>query len=471
VLTGLAAELAGFPVLAGLAEDDLQWLADRCTVVELQPGDVLLRPGDPPDTMHLILEGELHAIPESKAKDGGRLYILRAREITGMLPFSRMTRIPRLATAATYMRIAEYPASRFPEMLQRIPALEPRMVALLADRIKQTTQTEQQAEKLASLGRLAAGLAHELNNPAAAAYRAASSLRATFAEAEAGTARLTATIGLEAVGRLTEMRRELARRPTRHLSTLERGDLEDELGSALDEMGFAEAWRIAPPLVDSGVDRAWLDGFLAAVPTEARTTALQCLECHLRAAEVLRTVEEAAERITRLVGAVKQYTFMDRAALQEIDVHEGLNSTLRILSSKLARVTVKREYAPDLPRITGYGAELNQVWTNILDNAADALDGDGEILIRTSANGKHISVEIRDNGPGMSPEIVARVFDPFFSTKGVGSGTGLGMDIARRIVEQHRGSIQLESQPGTTSFRIELPITGPAAPESSPSHP
>jgi signal transduction histidine kinase len=210
------------------------------------------------------------------------------------------------------------------------------------------------------------------------------------------------------------------------------------------------------------VDRDWLDSFVAAVPVEARNTALECLENHLRAAEILRTVEEAADRIARLVSAVKQYTFMDKAALQEIDVHEGLNSTLRILSSKLARVSVKREYEPDLPRINGYGAELNQVWTNVLDNAADALDGDGEIVIRTSANGGNICVEIRDSGPGMTPEVAARVFDPFFSTKGVGSGTGLGMDIARRIVEQHRGVIQVESHPGSTSFRIDLPISGPA---------
>ncbi len=466
--TELATDLARlFPVLADLRESDILWIADRCTVVDFVSGDVVLRPGDPPDRMLFVLQGELHSIPETQARDAGRMYIFRAGEITGMLPFSRMTRIPRLVTAATRTRIAEFPASEFPEMLKEIPALEPRMVALLADRIKQTTQSEQQVEKLASLGRLSAGLAHELNNPAAAARRAAADLRGALEESVMSTARLTDAVGLETTQRLRDRRKELADRPARHLSTLERGDLEDQLAATLDGMGFSDAWRIAPSLVDSGVDAGWLESFLAVAPAESRELALECLECNLRATEILRTVEEAADRITRLVGAVKQYTFMDKASLGEVDVHAGLDSTLRILANKLSSVTVRREYASDLPPIIGLGAELNQVWTNVLDNAADALAGEGEILIRTWAGDGKVSIEIRDSGPGMAPEVAARVFDPFFSTKGVGSGTGLGMDIARRIVEQHRGVIEVESRPGSTSFRITLPVSGPAR-ESAP---
>jgi signal transduction histidine kinase len=454
-----ADDLRRVPTLSDLSEEELEWLASRCTLVELQPGDVLVRPGDPPVWMQIILEGELHMIPEPQAKDAGRFYILRAGAITGMLPFSRMKRIPRLATAGTFMRIAAYPASEFAELLERIPALEPRLIAILTDRVKETILTEQQSEKLASLGRLSAGLAHELNNPAAAAQRAVAALRITIEEAEASTARLTEAVGLALVQQLASQRADLAARPPRHLSTIERSDHEELLAGALEEWGVQEPWNMAPTMVEGGVDGEWLSEFLEPVPEGARCTAIECLDVHLRASEHLRNVEEAARRISRLVADFKQYTYRGRAPLQELDVHEGIDSTIRILSAKLEGIQIRKEYAPDLPRITAYGAELTQVWTNILDNAADALEGVGEIIIRTWRTGESITVEFLDSGPGIPTDVIERVFDPFFTTKGVGSGTGLGLDIARRIVEeQHRGHIRVDSHPGATSFRIELPI-------------
>jgi len=459
----LADELAAIPALRDLSDDDRRWIADRSEINELQPGEILTRPGDPPDWLQFLLQGEIHMYPEPQARDAGRLYVMRAPNITGMLPFSRMKRIPRLTKAATYLRYASFPAAQIPELLRNIPAIEPRLVEVLADRIKETTQFEQQSEKLASLGRLAAGLAHELNNPAAAARRAAAALRVTIREAEASTARLAVAVGLETVSKLVALREELDGRPARHLSTLDRSDCEDVLANVLDDLGVEESWRAAPSLVDSGVDKAWLLRFLEPVPQAARTTAIDCLESHLRAGELLRTVEDAAERISRLVGAVKEYTYMDRAQAHEVDIHEGIDSTIRILSNKLKGILVRREYAPNLPRITAFGGELNQVWTNILDNAADALQGAGEIVIRTSTVDDRVAVEIIDSGPGMTKEVVDRVFDPFFTTKGVGAGTGLGLDIARRVVEaQHFGVIHVDSRPGATSFRIELPIHRPA---------
>ncbi len=456
----LVQELRLVPVLHDLPEEQLAWFAAQCRVVDYQPGDVIVQEGDPADTMFVLLAGETQTRRDKTAVDG-RVVVNRAGDITGMLPFSRLTHFPVTARAVARTRIAFFPAAQFPEMLQRIPELGARLVATLSDRVRQTTRFDEQREKLISLGRLSAGLAHELNNPAAAVRRGTSQLRSALTDAQAWTARLARQTDEATIEQLGALASTVDPATAARLSPLERSDREEEIGAWLEARGVDDAWEIAPTLTEAGVEVAWLERFGETTPDDALPLALRWLEATLRAEELLRTVEQASARISTLVGAVKGYTFMDQAPLQEVDVHAGLDSTLQVLAHKLQGITVTRDYAPDLPRVQAYGAELNQVWTNLIDNAADAVGRGGHIALHTRSDGDGVRVEILDDGPGIPPEIQPRIFDPFFTTKEVGRGTGLGLDITRRIIEQHQGSIHVESQPGNTRFVVRLPVAGP----------
>jgi signal transduction histidine kinase len=325
------------------------------------------------------------------------------------------------------------------------------------------TSLQQNRERLAGLGTMAAGLAHELNNPAAAARR-------TAAELAAALEVLGATIGSfvesgvdrEQAGELVEMQRaavaEAARRGP--LGALDAADAEDELLELLEDLDVAEPWRLVEPLAAAGVDAAWLTrvGELAGPATGA---ALEWVAASLTARVLAGELAESTDRMSSLVGAVKSYAYMDRGTIVDTDLHEGLETTLTILGHKLKHrsIAVQRHYDRDLPRITVLGSELNQVWTNLLDNAIDALGETGTITITTRREDPCAVVEIADDGPGIPADVVDRIFDPFFTTKDVGHGTGLGLDAARRIVEdRHRGSLTVTSHPGSTVFRIWLPL-------------
>jgi signal transduction histidine kinase len=320
-----------------------------------------------------------------------------------------------------------------------------------------------QSEKLATLGKLSAGMAHELNNPAAAAQRGAGQLPLAIADLQQNYLKLDeldfTTSQLESLLALDKLAQESAKHPN-DLDPLTRSDLEYDLENWLDEQGVQNPWEVAPTLVNLGYDRSKLASVVADFTPAQFLTLVNWLNCTYTIYSLLDEISEGTGRISEIVKALKTYSYMDQAPTQTVDIHEGLDNTLVILRSKLKQgITVNRQYADDIPPIQAYGSELNQVWTNIIDNAIDAMNGQGEITIQTSYDDQWVIVEITDNGPGIPEEIHANLFDPFFTTKQPGEGTGLGLNISHNIiVQKHKGRIDLDSHPGKTSFEVRLPI-------------
>jgi signal transduction histidine kinase len=479
----LLADLRRIPLLADLADDELAWIAGESEVCTRAPGEELFSQGEPADWMYLGLEGTV-VTRRAGAPAGAPSYTFAAGDLYGVIPFSRMQGFLAAGVAVTPVRVARFPRARFGALLERLPRLEARFVAFLADRVRDSTRRDQQFEKLNALGRLSAGLAHELNNPAAAAQRSAAEARRRMGDAGRGAAALAAALadadgatcaaGLGAPDALRARAAALAGRVSD--DALDRADREQNVGDWLEAAGAADAWSLAPTFAEAGLDRADLDAVLGVLPPAARAPAAAWCEAALAADAALTTVERATGRISDLVRAVKRYTHMDRGmAAAPVDVREGVDTTLTLLAHKLRdrRVALDREYAPALPAVRGFAGELNQVWTNLLDNAIDAAaeahgaDGttapaaDGaRVRVRAfAAGGDAVVVEVEDNGAGVPDELRSRVWEPFFTTKPVGRGTGLGLDIARHVVEeQHGGTLTLDTRPGRTVFAVRLPV-------------
>jgi signal transduction histidine kinase len=327
-------------------------------------------------------------------------------------------------------------------------------------------QTVSTRERLVALGTVTAGLTHELNNPATAVARATHTLSERLAglwDQLAGLA--DGGLAPDQLAGLVDLVRQATggRADQAPLSPLEAADHEDELGGWLEDHGVAGAWDLAPPLVAAGVDTGWLERIAATVGPGALARAVGVAAMTCEAESLLEEVSEAAERISALIGAAKQYSQMDRSPLQELDVHDGLESTLTMLKHKLETgVEVVRDYDRSLPKLAAYAGELNQVWTNLMDNAVDAMDGHGTLTVRTRRDGDRVLVEVGDSGPGIPEPVGAHIFEPFYTTKPVGKGTGLGLDICWRIVVQrHGGELRFTSTPGDTRFQVVLPIGGP----------
>jgi signal transduction histidine kinase len=347
-------------------------------------------------------------------------------------------------------------------MISTCPSVAREVFRTAANRLRNLEGYSQQREKLVSLGTMAAGLAHELNNPAAAARRAAAQLDQTIEGVQSMFCRLTKVLKPEEWEHLLAAEREAMSglEKTSPPDSLTRSDREEALTRWLDTNGVAEGWRLSPNFVSAGLDATWLSALTSKLAAGSHATVLNWLEARLNVKLLLKLVDQSTRRVAELVKAVKSYTYMDQSPMQEVDVHEGLESTLTMLGHKLKNVTLVRAYDRSAPRILAHGGELNQVWTNLIDNAIDAVKGTGKICVGTFVEGNQLVVEIVDDGGGIPPEIQPRIFEPFFTTKSVGSGTGLGLIISNRIVaDRHGGEIEFESRPGETRFKVRLPVS------------
>ncbi|HSD47590.1 MAG TPA: ATP-binding protein [Pyrinomonadaceae bacterium] len=452
-------------VFADLPEDQLRWFAEHSQDQRYSTGDVVFRKGDKPEWMAIYLEGEVHAYWDESDHD--MVYIGRAgdraTEVTGMLPFSRMTEFQVTGRAVTDVRLLRFPVSLFPELMQRMPVLVQRLVGIMSDRVRESTTLDQQQDKLMALGKLSAGLAHELNNPAAGATRAANDLIETLKQLRVADMRLCAhELTTKQQAAIDEFETKAIDRTAtaQQLNSLDQSDREDEVSEWLESHGIEEPWKFSANLVEAGIDTPALVELLGDIPQTALVDVLSRVNCQLAAAKLASEIKTSTNRISELVKAIKEYSYMDQASVQEVDIHNALENTLLILKYKLRKkdITVTRDYAESLPLIKAYGSELNQVWTNLIVNAVDAMSEGGKLKVRTKREPTDILVEIRDNGVGIPATARSRIFEPFFTTKAVGEGTGLGLDTVARIVRKHRGNVRFESKPGDTCFQVRLPI-------------
>jgi len=451
-------ELLRVPVFAGLPDDQIEWFLSQSQEMNLKAGEAYSRQGDPADTMFVILEGHV----QGRADRGGELFVFNIEpgDVTGVLPFSRMKQFKVSLRAESDTRALRFPASLFPELVQKMPELTSRLVGLMSDRIRETTRLEQQRDRLASLGKLSAGLAHELNNPASAAKRAASQLRSIIkkvrdASVDLGKRDLTPAQKAE----IEKLEASFTQTDVVPPDPLTVSDLEDQIDSLLRSHGQNDLWLLAAGLARRNIKPEAVESLFSKLDGATARSALVRIAASVEIFSLLHEIESSTSRISDLVCAIKEYTHMDQAPVQNVDVVKSLETTLTILNHKLKKgVVVQRDYGQVPLLVNSFGSELNQVWTNIIDNAIDAMQGKGELRIRTYRDDGCAVVEIRDNGPGIPEEVQPHIFEPFFTTKGVGEGTGLGLDTVQRIVKKHQGNVQVTSVPGDTCFQIWLPL-------------
>jgi len=456
-------ELLRVPAFADLPEDQIAWFLSRAEEMRIKAGETYVRQGDPADWLFVILEGQF----QWRGEFGGETVVLSGKpgDVTGVLPFSRMKQFAVTGRAVVDGRILRFPTSQFSELVQKMPELTTRLVGLMSDRIRETTRIEQQRDRLASLGKLSAGLAHELNNPASAAKRATSQLRVILkkikdASHELGKRDLTPAQKAE----IESLEVSFSVQDVPPPDPLTISDLEDKLDSLLRSHGQNDLWMLAAGLARRNIQPEVLESLFSKLDAVTARAALVRIAASVEVASLLHEIESSTARISDLVGAIKQYTYMDQSAVQNVDIVKSLEITLTILNHKLKQgVAVQRDYQRVPLLVNSFGSELNQVWTNIIDNAIDAMHGKGELRVRTYREDDCVVVEIADNGPGISPEVQPHIFEPFFTTKAVGEGTGLGLDTVQRIVKKHRGSIQVTSKPGDTRFQIWLPLAEASA--------
>lgn len=452
-------ELRRLPVFSNFSDEQLACLRDAGQPLTLEQGELLFSEGEPAQGLFVLLEGTLEI---SKTIGGQKVILSNAGAGVFVGEISLLTDAPHNATARmlTPGCVLKFDVSLFDDLkASPVAAL---LLSTMADRLRATESIVQQHEKLSSLGRMSAGLAHELNNPASASLRAAKQLPETLSTLQSLVFRLNdLNLSREQFQYLAVLQDTLMRRAAspKVMDTLEQSDREQELADWMDVQGIEAGWRIAPVLVQADVTTDELDALYEKLGDGALNEALTWLEGMLMVIGLVRMIDTSTTQIADLVKAIKAYSYMDQGAIQEIDLHEGLENTLTMLRHKLRNVTVTREYDHSIPKVTAYGGELNQVWTNLIDNAVDAMGGTGTLQVRTSHDADSVRVEIIDNGPGIPPDVQARMFEPFFTTKEIGKGTGLGLDISRRIiVDHHRGKIAVESEPGNTRFIITLPL-------------
>ncbi len=455
-------ELRKIPLFADLSEEDLERLYQMAETVSVPAGELVLREGDQGDSLFVVLDGELEVTKRQGSQD-----ILLALYKPGQFfgEMALLEQVPRSASVRTLQesRLLVISQVAFQTLLSCSPSAPLKILHTVTSRLRSTESALIQNEKMAALGTLAAGLAHELNNPAAAIRRSVAQLRDALAERDRLAARLhslaTDQHQIESLGRLQEELTE--RKITAPLGDpLAICELEDELQEWLEDHGVGEAWELAPVLVSYGWNRDELERLAEVFSPTRLPVVVRWLGATSSVYGLLEEVGQSAESMSEIVKAVKTYSYLDQAPIQEVDVIGSLENTLVLLRPKItADVSITRDFADDVPRIEAYGSELNQVWTNIIDNAIDAMEGRGELTLRAYTADGVVTVDVIDDGTGIPPEIQSRIFEPFFTTKAPGVGTGLGLHIVYNIVvHKHRGQIQVASEPGETRLRVVLPI-------------
>jgi signal transduction histidine kinase len=429
-----------------LTESEFEWLATHGTEVFAESGAVVFREGDPATTMWILLKGEVYV----RREHGGpaALFIGRSGLITGLLPFSRMKAYGGLGYTSAQTWVLEYDRSLFPEMLRAIPSLTQIFVGILLDRVREITRMEQQSEKLNALGKLAGNLAHELNNPASAAQRSAAGVLEelrVYGHERFNLGRLClSNENSEKVQAWEDQVRAEAKRLGAP-ATPEQTSREEQLVRWLQQHDIHESWHIAPELAEFGVVPSQLETLTGFLDPGAMAVVLSQFTSSLRTERIAEAMIDSTARIFDLIRAIKDYSYMDQMPIQEVDVPQSLENTLAMVASRLRKVEVIRDYEPNLPPVSAYGRELNQVWTALIENALDAIQDEGQIRLLVRTAGDMLLIEVWDNGPGIPVELQARIFEPFFTTKAPGSGLGLGLDVVSRIVRMHRGYVPLQT--------------------------
>ena len=478
-------DLYRIPLFSKLNEEEIRRCIDSSDELLLQSGQEFISEGKTADYFYVLLSGSVQVTKKLSDKNEVNVASHGAGTFMGEVPI--LLGIPYEVTIRTLesSRLLRLRKEKFWNILTSCTPMTKEILRTMAQRVQLVQSISQEQGKLIALGRLAAGLAHELNNPASAASSSSTQLRELLRAlttismkfAQYSQANKLTNDQLEFINTIIQNTLEysansmtIANIPQQqdgHISStstdqLARSDRESEIEAWLDTHNISDGWKLAPTFIEMGYDIEWFDNVARIIPGQFLQEVLPWLEAIIKTKGMLYEIEHSTARISELVGAIKTYSYMDKARIQNVDVHEGLESTLTILHHKIKNgIEIIREYDPHLPRITVYGSELNQVWTNIIDNAVDALEGHGHIWIRTRTDdgNNHIVVEIADDGPGIPPEVQSRIFEPFLTTKGVGKGTGLGLSISYRIaVEMHKGQITFLSKPGDTRFQVRLPV-------------
>ncbi len=457
------ADLRRVPAFADLPDDQLDWFLSQAEELRFKPREFYVRVGDPAVWMVVILEGVLELHVDFAGEKTG--YEIKAGDVTAALPFSRMKTSPVDGRAVTASRLLKFATTKFPELVQKMPELTSRLVGMMSDRIREATRFEQQRDRLASLGKLSAGLAHELNNPASAAQRATAQLRATLKKIKDASVELgRRDLNPAQKSEIEKLETAFIQNDDAPVDPLAVSDLEEEVDSLLRSHGLNDMWQLAADLAHKNVKPGALEALFAALDKDTAKAALVRIAASIEIANLLGEIESSTSRISDLVRAIKEYTYMDQSPVQNVDIVKSLENTLTIMKHKIRNgVTIQRDYEKIPLLVNSFGSELNQVWTNLIDNAVDAMNGSGELRVRTFREDDCVVVEIGDNGPGIADETKAHMFEPFFTTKGVGEGTGLGLDTVQRIVKKHKGNTQVLSKPGDTRFQVRLPMAGVAA--------
>jgi signal transduction histidine kinase len=466
------AELKTLFLFEALEEDQLEWLSERGRVEVRSGGTSVYEEGEDATCFFVLLTGTLSMLRRVEDTEVETVRTNQRGVYSGATQAFVRTpdtwRYPNSVRAVTDCEFWVIDGTDFGEKVRVWFPMAMHLLEGLMVGFRNSQSAIGARERLLSLGRLSAGLTHELNNPAAAAVRATAALRERVSKMRRKLAHLaTAKVDPEGLTVLTELQEVAVEKMAKaeKLSPMQVADAEDVIGDWLDDHGVGDGWDLAATLVAAGVDEAWLDEIADTLPSELLSDGIHWVTYALETEQLMMEIEDSTERISHLVGAAKQYSQLDRAAHQEIDVHDGLISTLTMLNYKIkesGKITLHKDFAPDLPMIPAHPAELNQVWTNLIDNAIQAMPEGGTLTVRTRRDDDHVVVEIGDTGVGIPENLHTKIFEPFFTTKPVGQGTGLGLDICYRVVTQrHGGDLRVVSRPGDTRFVVRLPVNEP----------